>query len=556
VERLTCSQVNNIGQRDTAWDKINIPILLLLLVLAMMFSVNAWAEEVDLFILHGSGQDITEDYSEQDLTDEIAYTQIYEDILTYATASGSAMKTSDTGVELICKWEGCRLTAYKALSTEKYYTIGYGHNGPDVTEGMTITKEQARELLKSDIAKFEGYVNNFINKYGFDFNQNQFDALVSFTYNIGTVWISDSTLKNYMLDGLDKHTDDDIRYAFGLWCKSGGKFVQGLYNRRMDEAALFLTPIETTPEPEYPKVDSVNLNLEGCIGLNFYIFVPDNISSKVSYAKMNSTKYGTKTIALSDAQHSENGNATENTGESSASKGGLIYAFSYDLPFKDIDQYVTIELYDSDNNVISLSNSNNGSGTGYIYSAELYVADKMESADENLARMLNSLVLFGDWCKVYFDGGQASNVYNVPSSELNSYEKKCTGTVDGIELKGSSLILASDTAVRHYFGLTEGAKIEDFSFICDGKNLTPATKGGLFYIDIANIPGARLDDNFKVIIRSRTGVEMTIEYSAMSYVYAVRKKADAGEEVSEALINLVNSMYWYNRAAKTYFGSN
>ena len=94
------------------------------------------------------------------------------------------MKISEKGLELIKTFEGLRLSSYKALSAEKYYTIGYGHYGSDVSKDMIITESQAEELLKKDVEKFEDKVNKYSN---YSFNQNQFDALVSFAYNIGNI---------------------------------------------------------------------------------------------------------------------------------------------------------------------------------------------------------------------------------------------------------------------------------------------------------------------------------------------------------------------------------
>ena len=91
------------------------------------------------------------------------------------------MKISQNGINLIKQFEGCRLTAYKPVPTEKYYTIGYGHYGADVAPGMKITQAQADAFLLSDLQKFE----NAVNATGLKLNQNQFDALVSFTYNCG-----------------------------------------------------------------------------------------------------------------------------------------------------------------------------------------------------------------------------------------------------------------------------------------------------------------------------------------------------------------------------------
>ncbi|MCM1228028.1 MAG: glycoside hydrolase family protein [Clostridium sp.] len=159
-------------------------------------------------------------------------------INTYA----ASMSTSESGLSLIKGFEGCRLTAYKALSTETYYTIGYGHYGSDVYAGMTITQSQAEEMLRNDLKKYEGYVNTFLNKYGISVTQNQFDALVSFTYNLGNVWVSTPTfqLKTYLINGVSNYTNEQITMAFTNWRKSGGVDIPGLLTRREKEAEYFL----------------------------------------------------------------------------------------------------------------------------------------------------------------------------------------------------------------------------------------------------------------------------------------------------------------------------
>ena len=154
----------------------------------------------------------------------------------------SNWRTSQTGVDLIKEFEGCRLTAYKATSSEQYYTIGYGHYGADVYPGMTITQQQAENLLKSDLIRFENNVNDFLSKYDITIKQNQFDALVSFTYNLGNIWVKYDTfdLKTYLINGVSNYTDEQITAAFTRWNKAGGKELDGLTRRRKAEAALFL----------------------------------------------------------------------------------------------------------------------------------------------------------------------------------------------------------------------------------------------------------------------------------------------------------------------------
>lgn len=142
---------------------------------------------------------------------------------------------SANGLNLIKSFEGCKLTAYKCVPTEKYYTIGYGHYGSDVKVGMTITLKRAEELLLQDCQKFVNHVNTYMDKY--NFNQNQFDALVSFAYNIGNI-------KQLTANGT--RTIAQISAKITAYNKSGGKVINGLVKRRAKEKELFDTPTSTT----------------------------------------------------------------------------------------------------------------------------------------------------------------------------------------------------------------------------------------------------------------------------------------------------------------------
>lgn len=147
------------------------------------------------------------------------------------------MKTSDKGKNIIKKFEGCRLTAYKPVAAEKYYTIGWGHYGADVTANMKISQERADELLTEDLKKFEDRVNGT----GLTLTQNQFDALVSFTYNCGAGNLQ-SLVKNRSLS--------EIADAMLLYNKGADKKVlPGLVERRKLERNLFLEGMK-----EYKKV--------------------------------------------------------------------------------------------------------------------------------------------------------------------------------------------------------------------------------------------------------------------------------------------------------------
>ena len=137
------------------------------------------------------------------------------------------MKTSDAGINLIKSFEGLRLKAYKPVSTEKYYTIGYGHYSADVKQDMTITQEYADALLRLDLDKFEHAVNS----YERNWTQNQFDALVSFAFNCGV-----ANLKRLVTN----RTNAQIAQKIVLYNKAGGKVLKGLVRRRKAEQELFM----------------------------------------------------------------------------------------------------------------------------------------------------------------------------------------------------------------------------------------------------------------------------------------------------------------------------
>jgi len=143
-----------------------------------------------------------------------------------AVVIGGDMKTSQKGIDLIKSFEGCRLNAYKAVPSEQYFTIGYGHYGPDVSPGMKITQDQAEMLLGMDLKKYEQAVD----KVTLKLNQNQYDALVSFAYNCGVGNLSKLVL------GRDYQ---QIADAMLLYNKSGGQVLEGLARRRRAERDLF-----------------------------------------------------------------------------------------------------------------------------------------------------------------------------------------------------------------------------------------------------------------------------------------------------------------------------
>lgn len=145
------------------------------------------------------------------------------------------MKVSNKGIELIKKYEGLKLSAYKCPAG--ILTIGYGHTNT-VKPGMSINKEMAEILLKEDLIAAENTIKKFVKVV---LTQNQFDALASFIYNVGSGNFTRSTLLKRLNDGKYLEAADELL----KWTKArqlgGMKELPGLVRRRKEERKLFLT---------------------------------------------------------------------------------------------------------------------------------------------------------------------------------------------------------------------------------------------------------------------------------------------------------------------------
>ena len=137
---------------------------------------------------------------------------------------------SDGGISLTKQFEGLKLSSYQ--DQVGVWTIGYGHTGPAIHGGQTITEAQAEQLLRSDVAGAVTCVNNAV---AANINQNQFDALVDFVFNLGCHALLTSTL----LRDVNSGQFAAAAAQFQLWDHAGGVVVPGLLKRRQAEATLF-----------------------------------------------------------------------------------------------------------------------------------------------------------------------------------------------------------------------------------------------------------------------------------------------------------------------------
>ena len=181
---------------------------------------------------------------------------------------------SKVGLDLIKSFEGCRLTAYQCAAG--VWTIGYGHT-KGVKSGDKITQAKADEFLKEDVSRFEKHVNTVDQSHGYHFTQNEFDALVSFAFNIGNI-------NGLTMNG--QRNKFQIAYNMQFYCNAGGRKLAGLVRRRKAEYDLFT-------KEDTPAVKEVNKSTSYVIGKVYTTQVvlvvrkaPSTTAAKVGYKNL------------------------------------------------------------------------------------------------------------------------------------------------------------------------------------------------------------------------------------------------------------------------------
>ncbi len=194
------------------------------------------------------------------------------------------MKISDSGIKLIKEFEGCRLDAYKCPAG--VWTIGYGHTG-DVRQGQKITAAQAEAYLRVDLEKFERKVEKYNKKYSW--NQSEFDAMVSFAYNVGSI---DQLTAN------GTRSRNVIAEKMLQYNKAGGRVLAGLTRRRQAERELFLAPCSGTRGRTTLKMGNCGADVT---------YLQQRLTAKGYGVGAIDGKFGVKTLESVRAFQAENG---------------------------------------------------------------------------------------------------------------------------------------------------------------------------------------------------------------------------------------------------------
>ena len=201
-----------------------------------------------------------------------------------ATQSNSATGISDACMEFIKKYEGF---SAKVHSDATHYYIGYGTTCSPNDYPNGITKEEAHNLLYQTIKRMEKSLNNFLNRQNITLNQNQFDALMSFTYNLGISWTGyPNRLRTYLIEGIENYSDVELADAIGIWCHIGKDVNRQLLNRRISEARMFLYSDYGTGES--PNFNYLILNPgDGEVGSDVMLFESNKHYGTLPVAELN-----------------------------------------------------------------------------------------------------------------------------------------------------------------------------------------------------------------------------------------------------------------------------
>lgn len=261
-----------------------------------------------------------------------------------------------------------------------------------------------------------------------------------------------------------------------------------------------------------------SLSLSGNIGVNFFMELSDEVvADDKAYMQFTLPNGDTPQVMVSKAEIAFVGEKK-------------YYVFSCEVAAKEMDDTITAQIITSDSK-----------GVVYKYTVRDYadyILDEANGYDDNTKAVVSAMLSYGDYAKAYFSGEEltaTSEIEAITSDMLAGYAMTESGTLpEGIEYYGSTLLLESETTIRHYFKVADGTDVSAY-------NMTE--KGGYYYIQCSDIPAGSLGTAQDISVG-----EYTISYSPLSYAKAVLES----ENTDANLKNLVKALYIYNQNALAY----
>ena len=305
----------------------------------------------------------------------------------------------------------------------------------------------------------------------------------------------------------DEACENEIILADTVLTANGHNYVDG----KCTECGVFENGIGE-------RLEGYSLSLDGNIGVNFYMELDENvITDENAYMQFTLPNGETPKVKVSEAVQQE-------------VNGNTYYVFSCEVAAKEMFDKITAQIITSDKK-----------GEVYEYSVEEYIQYIRENSsefDEKTINLVNAMANYGDYARAYFNNEKvnaSAEMDAVTADTLSDYEKQTKGELpEGITYYGSSLLLESNTTIRHYFKAADGTDVSAYGFI---------EKDGYYYKEITGISADKLGMAQNVTVGG-----FTISYSPLSYAYTVLKS----DSTDESLKNLVKALYLYEQAAEAY----
>jgi len=278
-----------------------------------------------------------------------------------------------------------------------------------------------------------------------------------------------------------------------------------------------------------------SLSLNGDIGVNFYVALSRDILEDENARMVFTIGQQTHELALADA--------IEATVE-----GVACYKFSCSVAAKGMSDEITAQMHGTNGTI----------GEAIIYSVAAYYDDICEKFDRTekaeLFAMIEAMLNYGAAAQQYF-GYNTGNLANakvenkvLPETlDASAFAHVISGSEKKLALAGASLLLETETTLRIFFRITNDADITSYTFTVDGEEVTPVQREGLYYVELKNISAKNLDETHTI-----TAGNLTVTYSALSYVHNVLNKADT---LNPLLVEVSKALYLYNQAANAYFAT-
>lgn len=296
--------------------------------------------------------------------------------------------------------------------------------------------------------------------------------------------------------------------------------------------------VSCTPSNMVAELYGNSLTLNGDIGMNFYVFLPAPLAADSdAYVILNDSRIPVSSATVSTVD------------------GKTLYKFSCNVASPYMGVQISFRLYDGSGQPVKLLKNGQDITDSCSYSIADYCSAASETSNSGLASLTQAMINYGHYSQLHFGTGvpvAAPDGFSMDAaslSALSAYEPQVTGAVPGLSYLGSSVVLESQTTIKHYFTLEEGSSASDYTVTVDGVAVQMEVSDRTCVVRVPNVTASKLGIAYKIVVqRDDSAIEIN-NYSAFSYAYAA-----VSNNSDETLTNTACALYCYGIAAKNYFG--